>query len=240
PIYPTGGSRFSVTGKLSIPYSLFDGVDYKALSDEYNLLNKSIPADYKRAGEIDQQRFNWLEFYKINLKGEWYAQLTKNLVLRPSMEFGFLGAYNKERGVIPFERYFLGGDGMGNFSMDGREIIAFRGYPIQFVQPLDSYWNPMNDGVIIYNNFSLELRYPITLKNSAKIYGLAFMEGGSAYSGFRNYNPFNLYRSAGLGVRIFMPAFGLLGIDFGHGFDPLYGETGSHGWETHFIIGQQF
>lgn len=251
PIYPTGGSRFSVTGKLSIPYSLFDGVDYKQLSQEYN--NEAVKrasatsitdplyiAANKRMGEIDQQRFNWLEFYKINLKGEWYTQLTKNLVLRPSMEFGFLGAYNKDRGVIPFERYFLGGDGMGNFSMDGREIIALRGYPNQSVQPLDANGNPMNDGATIYNKFSLELRYPITLKNSAKIYGLAFMEGGSAYSGFRNYNPFNLYRSAGLGVRIFMPAFGLLGIDFGHGFDPLYGETGSHGWETHFIIGQQF
>src|SRR5690606_22053521 len=240
PIYPTGGSRFSVTGKLSIPYSLFDGVDYKALSTEYNLLNKNNPADYKRAGEIDQERYKWLEFYKVNFKGEWYTQITKNLVLRPNIEFGFLGAYNSDRGVIPFERFFLGGDGMGNFSMDGRESISLRGYPNQSVQPLDKNGNPTNDDATIYNKFSLELRYPITLKASAKIYALAFMEGGSAYNGFRDYNPFNLYRSAGLGVRIFMPAFGLLGIDFGHGFDPLFGETGSHGWETHFIIGQQF
>lgn len=240
PIFPTNGSRFSVTGKLSIPYSLFDGVDYKALSDEYNLLDKNIPADYKRAGEIDQERYKWLEFYKVNFKGEWYTQLTKKLILRPSMEFGFLGAYNSYRGVIPFERFFLGGDGMGRFAMDGREVISLRGYPNQSVQPIDKNGNTTNDGATIYNKFSLELRYPITLKASAKIFALAFMEGGSSYNGFRNYNPFDLYRSAGLGVRIFMPAFGLLGIDFGHGFDPLYGETGSHGWETHFIIGQQF
>ncbi len=251
PIFPTGGSRFSIVGKMTIPYSLFNGVDYKQLSKEYdsevikkvNASSTSSPeyiSASKRIGEIDQERYKWLEFYKVNFKGEWFTQITKNLVLKPSMEFGFLGAYNNDRGVIPFERYFLGGDGMGSYSLDGRETIALRGYPNQSIQPVDSNGLTINDGATIYNKFSLELRYPITLKASAKIYALAFMEGGSAYNGFRNYNPFNIYRSAGLGVRIFMPAFGLLGIDFGHGFDPLPGETGSHGWETHFIIGQQF
>ncbi len=240
PIFPTGGSRFSITTKLSLPYSLFDGVDYKALSNEYDLLDKSNPTDFARAGEIDQERYKWLEFYKVNFKGEWFTQITKNLVLRPNVEFGFLGAYNNDRGVIPFERYFVGGDGLANFAMDGREVIQLRGYPNQSIQPIDRDGNTTNDGATIYNKFSLELRYPITLKASAKIYALAFMEAGSAFNSFRDYNPFNLYRSAGLGVRIFMPAFGLLGIDFGHGFDPLVGETGNHGWETHFIIGQQF
>ena len=232
PIYPTGGSKFGVTAKLSIPYSMFDGVDYKALKNEYNELDLTNTDDYKRASEIDQERYKWLEFYKINFKGEWFTQLTKDLVLRPSMEFGFLGAYNNDRGVIPFERFFLGGDGLGSYSLDGREAIALRGYPNQSLSD--------QDGGTIYNKFSLELRYPITLKASAKIYGLSFLEGGASYNNFRDYNPFDIKRSAGLGIRIFMPAFGLLGIDFGYGFDPLAGETKAHGWETHFIIGQQF
>ena len=243
PIYPTGGSSFGVTAKLSIPYSLFNGVDYEQLSEDYDAaLEKRSNAtstadrDYieanKEITKIDQERYKWLEFYKINFKGDWYTQLAKDLVLRPSVEFGFLGAYNNARGVIPFERFFVGGDGLGNYSLDGRESIQLRGYPNQSLSS--------TDGGTIYNKFSLELRYPITLKASAKIYALGFLEGGTSYDNFRDYNPFNIKRSAGLGIRIFMPAFGLLGIDFGHGFDALPGETTKHGWETHFIIGQQF
>ena len=163
------------------------------------------------------------------------------MVLKSTLEFGYLGAYNNDRGVIPFERFFLGGDGLGNFSLDGREVIQLRGYPNQSLTHLDeTTGRASNDGSSIYNKFSLELRYPITLKASAKIYALGFLEGGVSAENFRDYNPFNINRSAGLGIRIFMPAFGLLGIDFGHGFDALPGETGKHGWETHFIIGQQF
>ena len=154
------------------------------------------------------------------------------MVLRPSVEFGYLGSYNSDRGTVPFERFFLGGDGLGNFALDGREIIALRGYPNQSLSE--------QDGSTIYNKFSLELRYPVTLGAQAKIYALAFLEGGASYNSFRDYNPFDIKRSAGLGVRIFMPAFGLLGIDFGHGFDPLPGLTQKNGWETHFIIGQRF
>ncbi|WP_166963317.1 BamA/OMP85 family outer membrane protein [Yeosuana marina] len=242
PIFPTGGSNFSVTAKMSIPYSLFNNVDYKALKDERDA-KEAIYSDpttsdfdrqeaYKVMGEIDQERYKWLEFYKVNFKGDWYTQVVKNLVLKPSIEFGFLGAYNNNRGIIPFERFFVGGDGLGTYSLDGREAIALRGYPNQSLSD--------QDGGTIYNKFSLELRYPITLKASAKIYGLTFMEGGNSYNSFRDYNPFDIKRSAGLGIRIFMPAFGLLGIDFGYGFDPLSTETQAHGWETHFIIGQQF
>ena len=143
-----------------------------------------------------------------------------------------MGAYNNDRGVIPFERFFLGGDGLGSYSLDGREAIALRGYPNQSLST--------QDGGTIYNKFSLELRYPISLGAQAKIYALAFVEGGASYDNFRDYNPFALKRSAGVGIRLFMPAFGLLGIDFGHGFDPLPGSTVKNGWETHFIIGQQF
>ncbi len=243
PIYPTGGSNFSITAKLSPPWSLFDGVDYEALSNERDdnqeiINDTSNPeadriAASDRISEIDQDRFKWLEFYKVNFKADWYTELTKDLVLRPSLEFGFLGAYNNDRGVIPFERFFVGGDGLGNFALDGRQVVQLRGYPNQSLST--------QDGGSIYNKFSLELRYPITLKASAKIYALGFLEGGNSYNSFRDFNPFNIKRSAGLGVRIFMPAFGLLGIDFGRRFDDIPGQPGSAGnWETHFIIGQQF
>ena len=243
PIFPTGGSNFQVSAKASLPYSLFTNTDYEALRlereqavlDQEN--NSKLAFERNRASnriaEIDQERFKWLEFYKVNFKGEWYTELAKKLVLKPSVEFGFLGAYNNDRGVIPFERFFLGGDGLGNFSLDGRETVALRGYPNQSLS--------VQDGSSVYNKFSLELRYPITLKAAAKIYLLSFIEGGAAFNDFRAYNPFEIKRSAGLGVRIFMPAFGLLGLDFGHGFDPISGTTGAkNGWETHFIIGQQF
>ncbi len=242
PIYPTGGSSFSVSAKFSPPWSLFNNTDYKALKEEREenvakqLNVNSSPEERAEAGarvsEIDQERYNWLEFYKLKFKGEWYFQLFKDLVVRPSTEFGFLGAYNNDRGVIPFERFFLGGDGLGSYSLDGREAIQLRGYPNQSLSS--------QDGGTIYNKFSLEVRYPITLKASAKIFALTFAEAGASYDNFRAYNPFDLKRSAGLGLRIFMPAFGLLGIDFGYGFDPLPGQTVRNGWETHFIIGQQF
>ncbi|GGW67425.1 Beta-barrel assembly machine subunit BamA [Winogradskyella epiphytica] len=232
PIYPTGGSSFNVSAKLSFPYSLVNGVDYKALKEERENLDPTVPADYARIGEIDQERFNWLEFYKIKFKADWYQALTKKLVLRPSLEFGFLGAYNNDRGVIPFERFFVGGDGLGNFSLDGREVVQLRGYPNQSLSS--------QDGASIYNKFSLELRYPITLGAQAKIFALTFLEAGSSVNDFKDFDPFKLKRSAGFGLRIFMPAFGLLGIDFGHAFDNLPDGTAPKKWETHFIIGQQF
>ena len=242
PIYPTGGSNFAVSAKFSPPYSLFNNVDYSALKNERDeneaILNNQTQTEIirteasNRIAEIDQERYKWLEFYKVKFSGEWYTQITKDLVLRPKVEFGFLGAYNNDRGEIPFERFFLGGDGLGNFALDGREVVQLRGYPNQSLSE--------QDGGTIYNKFSLELRYPVTLKASAKIYALGFLEGGASTNSFRDFNPFNIQRSAGMGIRIFMPAFGLLGIDFGHGFDPLPGQTVKNGWETHFIIGQQF
>ena len=143
-----------------------------------------------------------------------------------------MGAYNQDRGLVPFERFFLGGDGMQNFAMDGRETIQLRGYPNNSLSS--------TDGGTVYNKFSLELRYPITLNQSASIYALSFLEAGAAFDEFKDYNPFKLQRSAGVGLRVFMPAFGLLGIDFAHGFDAIPGETVKSGWQTHFIIGQQF
>ena len=238
PIYPTGGSNFTISAKFTFPYSAFNDIDYKALKEERNELAEQIavnPTDTSagdRIAEIDQERYKWLEFYKIKFKGEWFTALTKKLVLRPAFEFGFLGAYNNDRGVIPFERFFLGGDGMGMYNLDGRENIPLRGYPNQSLSA--------QDGGSIYNKYSLELRYPISLGQQAKIFALTFIEGGASYNNFRDFDPFMLKRSAGIGVRLFMPQFGLLGIDFGHGFDPIPGQSTKHGWETHFIFGQNF
>ncbi|HRV55798.1 MAG TPA: POTRA domain-containing protein, partial [Mangrovimonas sp.] len=139
PIYPLGGSNFTVSAKVSLPYSLFNGVDYKDLSEQRSQLEEeytdatALRRDQinDEIGAIDQERFKWLEFYKIKFRGDWYTQLAKKLVLKPSVEFGYLGAYNKYRGVIPFERFYLGGDGLGTYSLDGREAIALRGYPNQ-------------------------------------------------------------------------------------------------------------
>lgn len=229
PIFPMGGSSFNITAKLTPPYSLFNDVKYSTLADDPNFQNEDGTPDQSL---IDQKRFNWLEYYKIKFKGTWYTTIVDKLVLRPQVEFGYLGAYNLDRGVPPFERFFMGGDGLGAFSLDGREVISLRGYPNQSLSS--------QDGNTIFNKFSLELRYPITLKQMASIYALTFLEGGATYEGFKNYNPFQINRSAGLGIRIFMPAFGLLGIDFGYGFDPIPGTIEANGWETHFIIGQQF
>lgn len=242
PIFPKSGSRFNISAKLTPPYSMFNGVDYKSLSEERNIALEEN--DEEALARIDQQRFDWLEFYKVKFQGEWFNKIAGDLILRKNIEFGFLGAYNDDRGIPPFERFFVGGDGLAGFAMDGREIIALRGYPNQSIIPrrrTEVTQESFNDGATIYNKFTLELRYPITLNPSASIFGLTFFEAGSAFDSFDNYSPFDLSRSAGAGLRIFMPQFGLLGIDFGYGFDPIPGSnTGANGWETHFIIGQQF
>ncbi|WP_372800600.1 outer membrane protein assembly factor BamA [Lutibacter sp.] len=212
PVFPTYGSDFSIGAKLTFPYSLVNDKDYSSM-------------------ELSE-KYKWLEYYKVSFKGKWYTALTKDLVVMTNTEFGILGNYNKELGDSPFERYFVGGDGMASYQLDGRETIALRGYENGRLSSID--------GGTVYNKFQLELRYPITLKPSASIYALGFLEAGNSYDGFKNFNPFQLKRSAGLGLRIFMPAFGLLGIDFAHGFDPLPGGTEKSGWQTHFIIGQQF
>ena len=235
PIFPLGGSNFSISGKFSPPYSLFNKVDYSALENEaefqtINAIGQRVPDQSK----IDQEKFKFLEFYKIKFSGSWFTRIIDKLVLRTQIDFGFLGTYNNERGDIPFERFYVGGDGMNNtFALDGREVISLRGYP--------NFSLSSREGSTVYNKFTVELRYPITLKPSASIYGTSYMESGRGYQGFRNFNPFNAQRSAGFGVRIFMPAFGLLGIDFAYGFDNADPSNRTpNGWETHFTIGQQF
>jgi outer membrane protein insertion porin family len=210
--------------------------DYLVETFEGSGIYETVGNDWQSASadkaKVDQKRFNWLEYYKIKFKADWYTRIYEKLVLRSMGEFGFLGAYNSERGLVPFERFYLGGDGLANFSLDGREVIQLRGYPNNSLSSID--------GGTVYNKFSLELRYPITLKPAASIYMLSFLEAGAAFDNFKDYNPFNLQRSAGFGLRVFMPAFGLLGIDFAHGFDAIPGQNIKSGWQTHFIIGQQF
>ena len=231
PIFPVGGSNFNLTARLSPPYSLITGDDFSDIDSRPEYLDRN---GNPIQSEIDQAKFRWLEFYKVKFEGSWYTRLFGKFVLKAQTDFGFLGTYNKNRGNIPFERFFLGGDGMMQYALDGRETIALRGYENQSLSS--------RDGSIIYNKFSLELRYPISLKPTASVFALSFLEAGNGFDDFKDYSPFNLKRSAGVGVRIFMPAFGLLGIDFGYGFDSSnISNTGqASGWQTHFVIGQQF
>ncbi len=246
-IFPRGGSNFQITAKFTPPYSLFSNKDFKGLrdrSEELTDLQRTrtlTTAETSELESVEEERFKWLEFYKVKFKGDWYSTLVGKLVLRTNAEFGFLGNYNSDIGDVAFERFYVGGDGQGNFTLDGRETIALRGYENQSLTPVDPLTG-RSEGGIIYNKFSMELRYPLTLKPSASIYGLAFLEGGNAFRSFQEFDPFKIKKSAGVGVRIFMPAFGLLGIDFGYGFDQdnISNTPGANGWETHFIIGQQF
>ena len=231
PIFPVGGSNFSLTARLSPPYSLITGDDFSDIDQRAEYLDRN---GNPIQAEIDQAKFRWLEFYKIKFDGSWYTRLFGKFVLKAQTDFGFLGTYNKNKGNIPFERFFLGGDGMMQYALDGRETIALRGYENQSLSS--------RDGSIIYNKFSLELRYPISLKPSASVFAMTFLEAGNGFDNFKDYSPFDLKRSAGVGIRVFMPAFGLLGIDFGYGFDTSnISNTGEiSGWHTHFVIGQQF
>ncbi len=259
-IFPMTGSNFEVTAKMTPPYSLFSGKDYKQLKEDIDdttrrllelgddtttegqLERERLSRDLER---LEEERFKLLEYFKIKFKGDWYTPIVGKLILRTNAEFGFLGAYNHDIGNVPFERFYVGGDGLGNFTLDGRDVVQLRGYDNQSLTPYSV--NPITgrqeqDGGTIYNKFSMELRYPLTLKPSASIYALSFLEAGNAFNNFSEFNPFELKRSAGVGLRIFMPAFGLLGIDFGYGFDTdsRPGSVGPSGWQTHFIIGQQF
>ncbi|WP_420882847.1 outer membrane protein assembly factor BamA [Tenacibaculum soleae] len=221
-IFPTYGSDFSLSAKATFPYSLVNGKDYT---------EPDFPTDDERQAYLSD-KYKWLEYYKITAKGKWYTSLANKLVLMSNFEMGYLGSYNDKLGLTPVERYFVGGDGIAQGQLDGRETIGLRGYENNRISSID--------GGSIYNKFQMELRYSITDKPSASIYTLGFLEAGNSYDNFSDFNPFKLKRSAGMGIRIFMPAFGLLGIDFAHGFDPLPGSTEKSGWQTHFIIGRQF
>lgn len=220
PVFPTNGSEMSVSLTVTPPYSIMNGKDYDTVSDV--------------------ERFEWLEYYKVKAKSYWYKELAGKLVVKVGGEFGILGTYNSKVGTIPFERFYLGGTGLMGNRFDGREIIPLRGY-----EDASQGGGSANDitpsgGGSIYDKFTFELRYPITMGQQAKIYALTFAEAGNTWSDTKEFKPFELKRSAGLGVRIFMSAFGMLGFDFAYGFDPNLYSSEPSGWQAHFIIGQQF
>ena len=217
PIYPRSGSEFSATLAVTPPYSLWDGKDY---SDT----NMS-----------DQQRYKFIEYHRWQLKGRWFQPLSSNnkLVLMAAAEMGFLGHYDKNK-VSPFERFEVGGDGMSGYTIYGVDIIGLRGYDDGELDPIGSNYS------VAYNKYTLELRYPVILQQSSQIYVLGFLEGGSGFSSWREFSPFRIKRSAGVGVRLYLPIVGLLGIDWGWGFDPPMGGTERSGSQFHFSMGQSF
>ena len=230
-LFPRRGSEFEASVNLTPPWSLFDGKDYK------NLANDSKSPTY--AAE-QQEKYRWVEYHKWKFKAKTYTALTngqKCFVLMTRVELGLLGAYNKYK-KSPFETYYVGGDGMSGYSSYyGEETIGLRGYENGSV----SYNRSTGYYAYAYDRFSLELRYPFLLGNTT-IYGLTFVEAGNAWYETKNFNPFSMKRSAGVGVRIFLPMVGLMGIDWAYGFDKVW--NGSQykkgGSQFHFILGQEF
>ena len=217
PIYPRRGSDISVSLQITPPFSAMDGKNY---------------ADKNMS---DQERYRWSEFHKWQFKAQWFQALTpnNNLVLMAKAEMGFLGHYNKNK-ISPFERFQVGGDGMSGYTMYGVDIIALRGYEDGDLDPVGSNYS------IAYNKYTLELRYPVILKPSSQIYVLGFLEAGNGFTSWKDFAPWKVKRSAGVGVRLYLPIVGMLGIDWGWGFDPPAGGTKRSGSQFHFVIGQNF
>lgn len=218
PIYPTSGSDIGLTVQLTPPYSIFNDKDYSALSN--------------------QEKYLWLEYYKWKLNFAWFTGVGKSefgqkLVLHTRAKFGFLGSYNPELEGQPFERFWLGGDGLSGYSLDGRELIGMRGYANNSLTPKK---NGSYVGGSVFTKYTLELRYPISTNPMATIFVMGFLEAGNTYSTIKDFNPFNIYRSAGVGARVYLPMFGLLGLDWGYGFDKIPGDWGSSGGQFHFSI----
>ena len=218
PIFPTSGSNVETSVKFTPPYSLFSNKDYSVMS----------PAE----------KYNLMEFYKVKVKSDFYNEIVGKLVLRSTAEMGFMDGYNSELGAPPFERFYVGGTGLFGGRYDGRELVPLRGYENATTNGGTRDDVTQLGGGTIYNRFSLELRYPISMNQTAKIYALTFLEGGNVWNDWGKFNPFQLKRSAGVGVRVYMGAFGLIGFDFAYGFDkPLYNSEPS-GWKTHFLMNQ--
>lgn len=217
PIYPRYGSEISLSLELTPPYSLLSGKDYSTMEDD--------------------EKFRWIEYHKWKFNSAWYIELADKLVLGTKARFGFLGTYNDDIGITPFGRFYLGGDGLsGTYNLDSREIIAMRGYANESITP--EYFRDRNIGASIYAKYTLELRYPLSLNPSATIYTIAYVEAGNAWAGFDEFDPFSLRRSAGIGIRVFMPMFGFLGLDWAYGFDEIPGIPDANGAQFHFSINQ--
>ena len=179
------------------------------------------------------EKYNLLEFHKWTFEAKYYVKVYKNFVIAPRVLFGYLGTYNRELGVSPFERFYLGGDGIQNFNLDGRTVHALRGYRQAFIG------SPF--GSVVFDKFTLDFRQAITLSAMANVWIHAFFEAGNAWGDAKDFNPFVLRRSVGGGIRVMMPMFGLLGVDYGYGMDDVYyGGSKLNGGIFHFMIGQEF
>jgi len=216
PIYPTYGSEVSVSLELTPPYSLFRSENFY----------ESVTSD---------ELYKWIEYHKWKVNATFFTEIFPKAVIMTRAKFGFLGKYDNNLAITPFERFYLGGDGLTGYNnLDGREIIGMRGYQNETITP--NYYITKNIGGTIYSKYTLELRYPLSLNPSATIFALAFVEGGNSWLNFADFNPFSIYRSAGFGVRVFLPMFGLLGLDWGYGFDDVPGIPSASGSQFHFSI----
>ena len=221
PIFPTGGSYFRFTIQATPPYSLLNNINYSTASDK--------------------EKYKFTEYHKWKFESQWFQRMTGKLVLMAQAQFGFLGSYNSAVGQSPFERFKLGGDGMQGFDyLQGSELIKMRGYANNVVIPVGADPNiARNSGSPIFTKYVLELRYPVIASQQATAYIVGFAEGGNTWNTFKDYNPFNVRRSAGVGARIFLPIFGMLGIDYGHAFDAIPGEVDGGKQSFTFSIAQQ-
>ena len=244
PLFPRHGSEFSLSVTLTPPWSLFDGKDYKNLATA-----ETYTADQERYEEEQQEKYRWVEYHKWKFKSRTFTALTggqKCFVLMTRVEFGLLGAYNQYK-KSPFETFYVGGDGMSGYSTSyAEETIGLRGYENGSISYSANVKSGSSSGygyydAYAYDRFTLELRYPFMLGNTT-IYGLSFLEGGNAWANTRSFNPFDMKRSAGIGVRIYLPMVGLMGIDWAYGFDKVYNGSGWNkgGSQFHFILGQEF
>jgi len=220
PIYPTSGTNIRLTIQATPPYSLLNHTNYTTA--------------------VDEERYKFTEYHKWKFEAQWYQRLYGKLVLKTQAQFGFLGMYNSAVGQSAFERFKLGGDGMQGFDfLQGSEVIAMRGYENNSVIPEGSNPNiARNSGSPIFNKYIVEFRYPVMNSQQATLFLLTFAEGGNTWNNFKDFNPFIVHRSVGVGARIFLPIFGLLGIDYGYGFDPIPGIQSSKG-QFHFSMAQQ-
>ncbi len=219
PIYPRSGSNISLSIQFTPPFSAFSDIDYKTADNKV--------------------KYEFIEYHKWKFDASFFNRIVGDLVINTKANFGFLGYYNSDIGISPFERFKLGGDGLVGFDfLRGSAIIGLGGYQNISIVPNENY---TQIGAPIYNKFTVELRHPVTMNQSATIFALVFAEAGNTYDRFRNFNPYNnMKRSVGAGVRIFLPIFGLLGLDYGYGFDQIPGNPGAGGGQFHFSIGQQF
>ena len=213
--FPRQGSNFLLSIKLSPPYSMFDNID------DYSSLT-------------DQEKYKWVEYYKWKFKATWFSPFTEKLILATKTEFGFLGGYNDQLGISPFERFYVGGDGLSGmgYMNDGRELVALRGYSNNSLSP--------QTGATIYNKYTAEIRYALSLNPTSTMYALAFLEAGNAWEDFDNFNPFGIKRSVGIGIKIMLPMIGMMGLDYGWGLDEIIGNPDANGGQFHFSIGQNF